>query len=118
ETRLVGVEPEGAAGMKRSIENGHVVTLDRIDKFVDGAAVKQVGQVTYEICKEVLSDIVLVPEGKECTAILDMYNNNAIVMEPAGALPIAALDFYKEQIKGKTVVCVISGGNNDIVRMQ
>jgi threonine dehydratase len=65
-----------------------------------------------------LDDIVLVPEGKACTAILDLYNENAIVVEPAGALPIAALDYYQEQIRGKTVVCVISGGNNDIDRMQ
>ena len=65
-----------------------------------------------------MDDIVLVPEGKVCTAILDLYNEHAIVAEPAGALPIAALDFYKDEIKGKSVVCVISGGNNDIGRMQ
>ncbi|MFF2157486.1 threonine ammonia-lyase IlvA [Paenibacillus chitinolyticus] len=118
ETAVIGVEPEGAAGMQRSMEAGRVVTLETVDKFVDGAAVKQVGEMTFEICRRVLDDIVLVPEGKECTTILDLYNNNAIVIEPAGALPVAALDAYRSQIVGKNIVCVISGGNNDIDRMQ
>lgn len=118
QTRLIGVEPAGAPGMKASFEANEVVTLDHIDKFVDGAAVKQVGQFTYQVCRELLDDIVLVPEGKICTTILKLYNENAIVAEPAGALPIAALDFYKDQIKGKNVVCIVSGGNNDIDRMQ
>ena len=118
DTRMVGVEPAGAPSMKAALENNDVVTLDEIDKFVDGAAVKQVGQLTMEICREVLDDIVLVPEGKVCSTILDLYNSSAIVVEPAGALSIAALDFYREQIVGKNVVCVISGGNNDIDRMQ
>ena len=117
-TKIVGIEPEGAAGMKRSIEHDSVVPLDFIDKFVDGAAVKQVGKLTLDICKHLLDDVVLVPEGKICTTILELYNQNAIVAEPAGALSIASLDFYKDQIKGKNVVCVISGGNNDINRMQ
>ncbi len=117
-TRIIGVEPEGAASMARSFDAGEVVTLETIDKFVDGAAVKQVGMLNYEICKQVLDDIVLIPEGKECTTILELYNNNAIVIEPAGALPVAALDAYREQIRGKNVVCIVSGGNNDIDRMQ
>lgn len=117
-TKLIGVEPEGAPSMKQSILQNDVVTLQDIDKFVDGAAVKQVGQITMEICRELLDAIVLVPEGKVCTAILELYNENAIVAEPAGALTIAALDLYREEIKGKTVVCIVSGGNNDIDRMQ
>jgi threonine dehydratase len=117
-TQVIGVEPAGAASMKESIREGRVVSLEKIDKFVDGAAVQQVGQFTFEICKEVLDDIVLVPEGKVCSTILELYNKNAVVAEPAGALSIAALDFYREQIKGKNVVCIISGGNNDIDRMQ
>jgi len=118
QTRMIGVEPEGADSMTQSLAQGQVVTLSSIDKFVDGAAVKQVGQLTFDICKDVLEDIVVVPSGKECTTILELYNNNAIVIEPAGALPVAALDAYREQIRGKTVVCIISGGNNDIDRMQ
>lgn len=117
-THIIGVEPLGAASMRESIDRNEVVPLTNIDKFVDGAAVKRVGDLTYSLCKDLLDDIVLVPEGKACTAILDLYNENAIVVEPAGALPIAALDYYQEQIRGKTVVCVISGGNNDIDRMQ
>lgn len=117
-TQFIGVEPLGAPSMSESIDRNEVVPLTNIDKFVDGAAVKRVGDLTYSLCKDLLDDIVLVPEGKACTAILDLYNENAIVVEPAGALPIAALDYYREQIRGKTVVCVISGGNNDIDRMQ
>ncbi|TKD71377.1 threonine ammonia-lyase IlvA [Pseudalkalibacillus hwajinpoensis] len=117
-TQIVGIEPEGAPGMKNSLDHDEVLSLDYIDKFVDGAAVKQVGKLTLDICKHILDDIVLVPEGKICTTILELYNQNAIVAEPAGAMSIAALDFYRDQIKGKNVVCVISGGNNDINRMQ
>ncbi|WP_438311855.1 threonine ammonia-lyase IlvA [Sporosarcina sp. FA9] len=117
-TQMIGVEPEGAASMKAALENKGVISLDKIDKFVDGAAVGRTGQITYEICRKYLDDIVVVPEGKVCTSILELYNEHAIIAEPAGALPIAALDFYKEEIKGKSVVCVISGGNNDISRMQ
>ncbi|CAH0121815.1 L-threonine dehydratase biosynthetic IlvA [Paenibacillus sp. CECT 9249] len=118
DTKLIGVEPEGAASMKESFAQESIVALDNIDKFVDGAAVKRVGDLTFRICREVLDDIVAVPEGKVCTTILDLYNENAIVAEPAGALTIAALDMYRGHIKGKTVVCVVSGGNNDIDRMQ
>ncbi|KYG25516.1 threonine dehydratase [Alkalihalobacillus trypoxylicola] len=118
QTKLIGCEPSGAPSMKESLNQGKVVTLDQIDKFVDGAAVKRVGNISYEICKELLDDIILVPEGKICTTILELYNKNAIVAEPAGAMPISALDFYREEIKGKTVVCIVSGGNNDIGRMQ
>ncbi|MCM3761275.1 threonine ammonia-lyase IlvA [Alkalihalobacillus oceani] len=117
-TKVIGCEPSGAPSMKESLKQGKVVELEKIDKFVDGAAVKKVGELPFEICKNVLDDIVLVPEGKICTTILELYNQNAIVAEPAGAMSITALDFYKEEIKGKTVVCVVSGGNNDIGRMQ
>ncbi|WP_068787281.1 threonine ammonia-lyase IlvA [Paenibacillus phocaensis] len=118
ETKLIGVEPSGAASMTEALKRKQVVTLESIDKFVDGAAVKRVGDLNYEICAKVLNDIVQVPEGKACTTILELYNDSAIVVEPAGALPVSALDMYRDQIRGKTVVCVISGGNNDIDRMQ
>jgi threonine dehydratase len=117
-SRVIGVEPAGAPSMQQSFQANHVVILPKIEKFVDGAAVKQVGQLTYKICREVLDDIVLVPEGKVCSTILELYNRNAIVVEPAGALSIAALDDYKDEIRGKNVVCIVSGGNNDIDRMQ
>jgi threonine dehydratase len=118
ETKVIGVEAAGAPSMRQSIEQGEIVTLSEIDKFVDGTAVRRVGELTYDICQKVVDEIVVVPEGKVCTTILELYNENAIVAEPAGALTITALDFCREQIAGKNVVCVISGGNNDIDRMQ
>ncbi len=117
-TKIIGVEPAGAPSMQRSIEAGKVTVLDKIDKFVDGAAVQKVGDITFEICKEVVDKIQPVPEGKICTKILELYNRDAIVIEPAGALSIAALDFFKEEIKGKNVVCIVSGSNNDITRTE
>lgn len=117
-TKIIGVEPAGANSMQTSINNGVNTTLETIDKFVDGAAVKRVGDHTFEICKNYLSDVIPVPEGKVCTTILSLYNEEAMVVEPAGALTIAALDFYKEQIKGKNVVCIVSGSNNDITRTE
>lgn len=118
ETKMIGVEPSGASSMKQSLAADQVVDLEKIDKFVDGASVKSVGEHTFAICRDVLDDVISVPEGQICTSILNLYNENAIIAEPAGAMPVAALENYKEQIKGKTVVCVVSGGNNDIDRMQ
>lgn len=115
-TKIIGVEPEGAPSMKRSIAEGNLVQLGTIDKFVDGAAVQQVGRLTYTICRDHLYKMETVPEGKVCQTILDLYNRDAIVVEPAGALTIAALDNFAEEIKGKNVVCVVSGSNNDITR--
>ncbi|QEC75773.1 threonine ammonia-lyase IlvA [Mucilaginibacter ginsenosidivorax] len=115
---LVGVEPEGAPSMLEAFEHGGPTTLKEINRFVDGAAVKCVGKLTYNLCHEVLDEMLLVPEGKVCTTILKLYNEDAIVVEPAGALSVAVLDACKDKIKGKKVVCVISGGNNDIARMQ
>ena len=117
-TKIIGVEPAGAPCMKVAIETGEVVELEQIDKFIDGAAVKKAGQKTYEICKEVLDDIITVPEGAVCTTIIQLYNKSAIVVEPAGALSIAALRFYADEIKGKRVACIVSGSNNDITRME
>ena len=115
---IIGVEPKGAPAMKASLESGYPVTLDHIERFVDGAAVKRVGDLTFQICKKAVDDICLVPEGKVCSTILKLYNEDAIVAEPAGALSIAALDDYAGAIKGKNVVCIVSGSNNDIDRMQ
>ena len=117
-TKLIGVEPAGASGMKESFKAGEVVELAKIDTFVDGAAVRKVGNYTYNICNQVLDDIITVPEGAVCSTILEMYNKNAMVVEPAGALAVAALEMYKEKIEGKNVVCIVSGSNNDITRME
>lgn len=117
-TKIIGVEPAGAASMKASIENGANTTLDFIDRFVDGAAVQRVGDFTFPICQDGLHDIITVPEGKICSTILRLYNEEAMVVEPAGALSIAALDFCREVIKDKVVVCIVSGSNNDILRTE
>lgn len=118
QTKVIGVEPEGAPSLRLSLDAGEVTPLEHIDKFVDGAAVKRIGDLTFSICRELLDDVRTVPEGKICTTLLDLYNENAIVAEPAGALPIAALDMLRDEIAGKNVVCIISGGNNDVDRMQ
>jgi threonine dehydratase len=117
-TKIIGVEPEGAPSMQQAIYLEQPVLLDKIDRFVDGAAVKKVGKQTYEVCKDTLDKIILVPEGKVCTTILQLYNEEAMVVEPAGALSIAALDFIADEIKGKKVVCIVSGSNNDIERTE
>ncbi len=117
-TKLVGVEPLGAPSMKEALKAGKPVVLDKIQRFVDGASVKKVGDITFELSKDSIVDMLLVPEGKVSSTILQLYNEDAIVAEPAGALSIAALEQYAEQIKGKKIVCILSGGNNDIDRMQ
>jgi len=115
-TKIIGVEPQGAPAMQVSIRNGENTSLSSIEKFVDGAAVKRVGDFNFTICREFLDDVITVPEGKVCQTLLELYNKDAIIVEPAGALSIAALDLYSEEIKGKNIACVISGGNNDITR--
>lgn len=117
-TKIIGIEPEGAPSMMAALEAGHPVTLENIERFVDGASVKRVGDLTFSLCKEVLNGMRLVPEGKVCSTILKLYNEEALVVEPAGAMSIAALDFFAEDIKDKNVVCIVSGSNNDIDRMQ
>jgi threonine dehydratase len=118
QTKIIAVEPLGAPSMKEALKAGKPVVLDQIQRFVDGAAVKKVGELTFELSKDLITDVLLVPEGKVSSTILQLYNEDAIVAEPAGALSIASLEQYAEKIKGKKVVCILSGGNNDIDRMQ
>ncbi|PQA97251.1 threonine dehydratase [Chryseobacterium shigense] len=117
-TKIIGVEPSAAASMKKALEKGKPMLLEKISRFVDGAAVQKVGDLNFELCKNVLQDMALVDEGVVCETILSLYNKDAIVVEPAGALSVAALGKYKDQIEGKNVVCIISGSNNDITRME
>ena len=117
-TKIIAVEPEGAPSLSNSLLKGSNTTLDHIDKFVDGAAVKRIGELPFSICKKGVEKVIVVPEGKICSTLLSLYNEKAIVVEPAGALSVAALDMYKEEIRGKRVACIISGGNNDISRME
>lgn len=117
-TKIIGVEPAGAPAMYESLKAGKIVNLEQIDSFVDGAAVRQVGENTFRIAQTVLDDLLLVEEGKVCSMILQLYNEEGLVVEPAGALTLTALDQYADKIKGKNVVCIISGGNNDITRTE
>jgi len=116
-TKVIGIEPSGAPAMQQSLEKGEITALDKIDPFVDGAAVRRVGDNAYVLCREYLDKMVLVSEGEICQSILTLYNKEAIVVEPAGAMSTAALDTVADEIKGKNVVCLICGGNNDITRM-
>lgn len=116
-TKIIGVEPSGAPAMVKSIQAGHLVTIDDIDTFADGVAVKRVGDLTFPICNNFLDEVITVDEGKICEVMLRLYNEDAIVIEPAGALTLGGLHHFRKEIKGKNVVCLISGGNNDISRM-
>ena len=116
-TKVIGIEPEGAPAMHQSLERGKNTELNSIDPFVDGAAVRKVGDDAYDLCDNYLDKLVLVSEGKICQSILKLYNREAIVVEPAGAMSTASLKMIGEEIKGKNVVCLICGGNNDITRM-
>lgn len=113
---VLGCEPAGAPAMYESLKQGKIVTLTKIDTFVDGAAVKAVGDLTFEIVRKNVSKVELVPEGLICSVMIELYQNEGIVAEPAGALSVALLNLTRDEIKGKTVVCVLSGGNNDILR--
>ena len=117
-TALIGVEPKGAAAMAESIRNGSNTTLPVIDPFIDGAAVRRVGELNFNICRKALKTVTVVPEGLACKTILELYNRDAIVIEPAAALSLAALPFHQDEIRGKSVVCIISGSNNDITRTE
>lgn len=113
---IIGFEPEGAAAMHESLKQKKLVTLDKIDTFVDGAAVRRVEATTFEICKKYAESVYVVPEGLICSIMIELYQNEGIIAEPAGALSVSGLGFIKEKIKGKTVVCILSGGNNDLLR--
>ena len=117
QTKVIGIEPEGAPAMQQSMVNGKNTELNDIDPFVDGAAVRKVGDDAFALCTTFLDKLVLVSEGKICQSILKLYNKEAIVVEPAGAMSTASLKMISEEIKGKNVVCLICGGNNDITRM-
>lgn len=115
---LVAVEPEGAASLTAAFRKGQTVRLDKLNPFIDGAAVSKVGELTYKVCRETIDHVTTVDEGKVCSTLLELYNHDGIVTEPAGALAIAALDDFADEIKGKNVVCIVSGGNNDSNRME
>lgn len=117
EIDIIGVEANGARSMKAAFDKGRPVKLKHIDKFADGIAVQQVGASTFEVARKHVDQLIGVDEGWISETILDLYSKQGIVAEPAGAAAIAALEVIKDDIKGKTICCIISGGNNDINRM-
>ncbi len=114
--KIIGIEPKGAPAMYESLRQNKVVKLDTIDTFIDGAAVSQVGNINFKLTKKYIDDMILADEGHVCTTMIDLYQHEGIIAEPAGALALSALDQYKKQIQGKKVVCILSGGNNDLSR--
>jgi threonine dehydratase len=116
QTKLIGVEPALAPSMSASLLAKEVVTLDSIDSFVDGASVKRVGAKTFGICEKWLDRMLVVEKKVLCQTMLDLYQFYGMIVEPAGALSVAALEQIRAEIVGKTVVCVISGGNFDTKR--
>ena len=114
--RIVGVESEGAASMKAAVQAGNPVSLEHVDSFVDGTAVGRAGDLTYQIVRDLVDDLVVVPEGAVCTEMLDLYHSEGVIAEPAGALASAAARNFLPQIPNGSVVCLVSGGNNDLSR--
>lgn len=116
DTRIVGVEPAGAPSMQAAIDEGHPVQLPTVDGFVDGAAVARAGDVTYPIVRDLLDEIVPVPEGAVCTEMIELYQSDGIIAEPAGALASTVVALGLVTAGDGPVVCIVSGGNNDLSR--
>jgi threonine dehydratase len=114
--RVIGVEPSGAAAMYESLQADRLVSLDRLDSIAEGASVRRVGDKTFPLVRKLVDEIVLVTDGEICSAMIDLYQNDGIVAEPAGVLSVCGLDAVADQIGGKTVACILSGGNNDLLR--
>ena len=116
-TQVIGVEPSGAASLTAALEHGGPVTLEHVDPFVDGASVKRIGDVNWSVVERNQDrlDVMSVSEGAVCTSMLELYQNEGIIAEPAGALSVTALS-QRTFRPGEIVVCIISGGNNDVLR--
>jgi len=114
-TNQIGVEAENADSLNQSLIHNKIIKLNNIDNFVDGASVEKIGDINFNYCQNYRPDIYIVNKYKLCNEIINLYQNEGIITEPAGALSISALEQIKN-IENKTVVCIISGGNNDISR--
>jgi threonine dehydratase len=113
---IIGVEPEGAASMSKSLKKNNIIDLNKIDTFVDGASIPKVGNLTFEACKQA-KDIITVSNGLLCSNMIDLYQNEGIITEPAGCLSVSGLEnIDANYLNNKKVVCIISGGNNDLLR--
>ena len=116
-TEIIGVEPLGSCSLYESLKNDRITTIENNDDFVDGASVKTMGDITFNICRNNIDNVQLIDNNHLCNTIVNLYQNDGIISEPAGALAISALDnLCKEYIKNKNIVCILSGGNNDIMR--
>ena len=115
DVRIIGVEPAGAASMAAALAAGEPVVLPELDTFVDGAAVRRVGDVSFPLVRDSGAEMATVPEGRVCTEMLELYQVDGIIAEPAGALAAAALEEL-DLPAGAAVVCLLSGGNNDVSR--
>ena len=113
---IIGVEPTNANSLELSLNNKKITSVENVDTFVDGAAVKQVGDKCFNICNDVVDKVINVNNGKICNDLIDIYQNDGIILEPAGTLSISGLDYFSEEIKGKDVVCILTGSNNDLTR--
>ena len=116
-TKIIGIEPKGAPSMSKSINKNKLITLNRIDGFVDGVAVKKVGNYSFDYCKEHLDDLIILDENEICNSILELKSYENIIAEPAGAMSSAALRHYRHKIINKNIGCIICGANNDNSRM-
>lgn len=114
-TRIIGVEPAGAPSMRAALAAGGPVVLDTFDNFIDGAAVLRVGDVTFPLVRDLVDEVVAVDEGAVCTEMLELYQSDGIIAEPAGAMATAVLACLAIEA-GATVLCLLSGGNNDVSR--
>jgi threonine dehydratase len=114
--RIVGAEPEGAASMSAALAGGAPRSLPSVDTFVDGAAVGRVGDLTYPIVRDLVDEVMSVPEGAVCTEMLRLYQVDGVIAEPAGALASSAARRLDDVDREKAVICVVSGGNNDVSR--
>lgn len=114
--KIFGVEPAGAASMSKSLQLGKVITLKNVDTFCDGVAVKTPGNIAFPICKKNLSSVIVINEGQVAKTMIDLYQNEGIICETSGALSISALENIKDNLKNRIVVCIVSGGNNDLLR--
>ncbi len=114
---IIGCEPQGAPAAYHSLERGSNVVLESIDTFVDGASVKAIGTHTFPYIQKNINTVNLVPEGRLCSTIIELLQEDGLVLEPAGVLAIDSLKDYKEEIRGKRVICIASGSNLDFERL-
>ncbi len=114
--KIIGVESVGTQSMSLSLKNKKITTLDTVDPFCDGIAVKKVGQLTYQLTQKYVDSFFVIDEGKIACEMIDLFQNEGVIIEPSSATTIAALDFLQNEIKGKNIVCVLSGGNFDLLR--